>query len=553
MGGSSSKNIADGMASVMTNVSNQTHVYQDQVTTAVNKISGCTQAEKTIIEQNAKALQRNTQLVDAKTDTNVQSDIQQQMLQEAMSKVGSLGIGYASASNVVSMYANAATVITNSLSAVTTQSGTAINIVDLGGDCSNKNVAGSLIIKQNAVASAISDQVVENTNVDAVAARISQELKQSASSTVESLAGFMVALALVIYAVGASFGSAIAPIVPVLIIGVLVVLIASAVVQEWPPFFSEPTYVSDHFRPETTDEVDNFSIRTLPLTETPLRYMFNIYDEPSKNGTKGTLLGLVVNTAVTELDSVYNSGYNASTMSALEKEHDKIKDFIKKCSKSDEIIKQLDTIPQILIKPNHRDYRIPLDYIASEGGGRCIPNVLRYTEHEDIHAHDCKHPRSLEAFATGETPDDDAEVYAMLNPAWKAFADGPQSELGRFFLCLWLYNPMNILDRNFSLPMDLNVYSSANDADALVMYRITDTEYGIDFARNLDASDKTVYEITMDKQRRVTGRFGSVRDSAERMRRTFQSAPGIVLTVVAAIILIFVARRVHVTKGARTQ
>lgn len=544
MGASSSKNIADGMATVMTNVSNQTHVYQDQVTSAVNKISGCTQAEKTIIEQNAETLQRNTQLVDAKTDTSVQSEIQQQMLQEAMSKVGSLGIGYASASNVVSMYANAATVITNSLTTVTSQSGTAINIVDLGGDCSNKNVAGSLIIKQSAVASAISEQIVENANVDAVAAQISQELKQSASSTVEGLAGFMVALALVIYAVGASFGSAMAPIVPVLVVGILVVLIASAIVQKWPPFFSEPTYVSYHFRPETTGEVDDFSIRTLPLTETPLRYMFNIYDEPSKNDTKGTLLGLVVTTAVTESDSEYNSGYNAATMSTLEKEHDKIKKFIKKCSKNEDLIKQLDTIPQILIKPNNRDYKIPIDFTPD--GGRCIPNVLRYTDHEDIDAHGCKHPRELEPMYD---PSSDSTVYAMLNPGWKTFADGPHAELARFFLCLWLYNPMNILNRKSSLPMDLNVYS-VNNTDALVMYRITDTEYGIDFAKNLEPSDKTLYEITMDNQRRVTGRFGSVRNEAELIRRTFQSVPGIALTIVGAIILIFVARKMHATKGS---
>ena len=106
--------ISSNTASAITNVLNYVQQSTNTNTNAVSSIQDNVNFNNCYIdltgdfsiETAATVSQTANQIVSAAQNTTLQNDIVQKMLQEATSKVGSLGIGYAEATNATSQLCN---------------------------------------------------------------------------------------------------------------------------------------------------------------------------------------------------------------------------------------------------------------------------------------------------------------------------------------------------------------------------------------------------------------------------------------------------------------
>jgi Tfp pilus assembly major pilin PilA len=247
MGASVSKNTAEAMASVTNTVDNSTTVTNNNITAQANEINlnECFVDVKNSIniKQYAEQLAKNKQITQGMSNTDLKNDIQQKMMQEAMSSVGSMGIGYANASNSASMFASATSTVTNAVADTATNIANSKNQIN----CNDSVIrAGNIDINQGLSNEYSNDQVAKSDNVTKIATTISQTAQQKATAKVAGLGGFLIALAILIVAMGWSF-SEVAESVPgvkaiVLIIAffLFVAILLILYVYKVPPLFNDP-------------------------------------------------------------------------------------------------------------------------------------------------------------------------------------------------------------------------------------------------------------------------------------------------------------------------
>eukprot|EP00696_Hemimastix_kukwesjijk_P010129 gnl/Hemi2/22728_TR7598_c0_g1_i1.p1 gnl/Hemi2/22728_TR7598_c0_g1~~gnl/Hemi2/22728_TR7598_c0_g1_i1.p1 ORF type:complete len:463 (+),score=89.73 gnl/Hemi2/22728_TR7598_c0_g1_i1:89-1477(+) len=248
MGGAVSKNVANAVAEISANI-------QAQAGNVDNLSQQCQQntelyhclVEGSVRIQNFCNLSATAkQLATSLQQANVQNSIAQSVLQKAQSLVGSLGVGYADASNVVSTFAMASTNIINDVF----NACTGINSSYQNFKCDHSTIYGDLDIANTTVANFIINQISNGSQSSSVISDITQTLSQTASATVQGLAGFLIALAILIIAIGWTLTK---PITAVLGSKVFMILIIAAVLigifalsyaKKWPPFFNDPTQCS---------------------------------------------------------------------------------------------------------------------------------------------------------------------------------------------------------------------------------------------------------------------------------------------------------------------
>ncbi len=258
MGAASSSNSTDLITNVMSSISMNTsnNAAQAIINNQQINLEGCVieAAGNVTIQQTAETIQQARQINKSIQNATVANDIAQKVAQEATSKVGSLGIGIADASNSVYAAVNASSDIRQALNNATSQYSNIGNTFN----CTRSTIrAGKdLNITQSSTASTLTNQVLDGQQAAQINNKISQSVTQKASATVEGLAGFLIAIALIIAAFGYSVAKPLESgsfkiIIMVVLLVLLAVLVGFLYIRKAPPFFADsprcqPSGVIDH-------------------------------------------------------------------------------------------------------------------------------------------------------------------------------------------------------------------------------------------------------------------------------------------------------------------
>ena len=108
MGGAQSSNVAQATSNVATDISSSTSVNSYQLNNCVRGVNlwHC----KILLQGdfNVQAMQnvylKNSQITNVKNSSSLHNNVQQSVLQNAISKVGSMGVGFAQAINNTSLF-----------------------------------------------------------------------------------------------------------------------------------------------------------------------------------------------------------------------------------------------------------------------------------------------------------------------------------------------------------------------------------------------------------------------------------------------------------------
>ena len=399
MGGAVSSNTAKAIANVTNKVENSTTANTAQVAEQSNNVSwdNChvITTNNIDVKQVQETAAKNIQMVTGISSTSVRNNLQQKMMQTAQSTVGSMGIGIASATNSASMMANAASDVSNTVSA---------NAAQYAGQMNNFTCkdswfkAANINIGQGSVSSNLSDQAVKSDNVTQLATSISQKATQKATAKVAGLASFLIALALVIVAFGWSIGKTLSAggatkilVIVALVIG-MGILAGFMYMWKTPPFFDDPVTCKPGKKSEQCDitgkncfnceECIEIKNTTIDLNHPPIKYLFSIYNEPTGDSPiKGTLLGMVVSAGATDDETKHNGGYNMQTANSLKTAKDSLINEMKNAG-----VKVPD-IPDILVSsdPNNSDigFDIPVEFWPASqsdypNAAICTPQTIQH-------------------------------------------------------------------------------------------------------------------------------------------------------------------------------
>ncbi len=291
MGGAVSSNVANIVTSVTNNITSSIQTNNSFVNNCVNsqKFVNCS-ISKAVIKNVCNIQSILKTMTTQQIQDTLNSQVAQQLLQTAQSQVGSMGIGYAAANNLVSALVNNANVISHSI----TQNASSISNIYNNFACTNSQF-GTLVIDNTGTISAFIDQVINQTAVDNLISNVSQDISQTATATIEGLTSFIIALAILIIAIGYVAFKPVGMIMSNKIIMITIVLfvVMSIVLfmylKQLPPFFSPAVSCTTNTAINccgtnvscTTDA----SAAQINMSSPPLRYTFNII------GSDGTIPG----------------------------------------------------------------------------------------------------------------------------------------------------------------------------------------------------------------------------------------------------------------------
>lgn len=376
MGGAVSSNVAQQLSSISNNISQNTVVNQTQIdnTSSAINLTGCNitaggNVNMSILNKN---IQTAKQIVSATQNSTVTNDIQQKLLQEANSTVGALGLGYADASNSSSQMANASTTISNAMNVASNQ----ISITQSDINCTNSTITaqGSVAFTIGSDSNFISNQTVKNSQVTNVANTISQTAQQKATASIQGLTGLLLAIALIIIAVGFTAGktgntAAIQIIIVIIVIGIILFMY----IKQTPPFFDKDLDCVIGGRNgstiyDSTNCVDVKTSNSTTLTQPPLRYLLPIIDIDNKPNLCQVLISLVGN-------GTNNDGYNEYTANQLYTYSSMYQNLLTKKIPTGKDINKIFTggptfiLSKPMISGNPTDIGIPLEYRNDAGNG----------------------------------------------------------------------------------------------------------------------------------------------------------------------------------------
>ena len=252
--GANASNVSD----IVTNVSNNlvTTVGQNQAQYAnfVNKID----VDYNDIEGSIKLevlnsnISKANAILSSESNQSVDNQLEQDLLQEALGKVGALGLGVAETSNYVKSVTDMKTAIKKSTFQNLTQVASSINQLRVRGN----KIKGDLKYFLENTSNFLSEQLLEDKSVQAAENKVKQTISQKASSTVESAGLYifliLIAIAIIIFLVYAGGSAAIVKlldsklgiviVVSVIVTVVLVILsiaLAVSFLLKLPPYFNK--------------------------------------------------------------------------------------------------------------------------------------------------------------------------------------------------------------------------------------------------------------------------------------------------------------------------
>lgn len=464
MGGSVSKNTAQAMADVSNSISNSTTASNTNISDQTNTInsSGCKIIAKgdININQTAKVAATNKQVASGMSDSDVKNNIQQKMMQEAMSSVGSMGIGYADASNSASMFASSTTDVVNTVKTEATQISNMSNHIT----CTDSVIrAQNINITQGLDANFLSDQVAKSNNITKIANTISQVAQQKATAKVAGLAGFILALAVLVLACGYSFAKAATAggIVKILVMCAVLLLMGIVLVVMYlykaPPLFNDPPVCSPNFSYGTgsdkcTDCVEQKQ-QELSLEHTPMKYVFTLTEKPRQDsGLTGSLLEMIVSAQTSPDDMKTNQGYTADNADTI---NGRVQDLYDGLPDSIKTVMGKPPPPHILTYKEGNMQSIPPEYRQAEGS--CTPASIQIDPAAEPADNYSKCPTQVKS--TTQTTNKKQAIASLNVDEWKKYLpDKPQFK--RFFL-------LRLLESD-KIKFDLTTYEDKDGNEPVV-------------------------------------------------------------------------------------
>ena len=554
MGAAVSNNIAKATSDVANSIDNSTSVNSSQLndtSSTVNLWHCSIEVQKDFNITGAQEVYlKNDQITKVSSQSTLSNKVQQSVLQNAISQIGSLGIGFAEAINNTSLFCSISNNVINNVSQSSTQFNKQANTFD----CTESTikVGGNFNINFSNTSDFFNKQVMDNSNITNITNDISQSITQKASATVQGLAGFLIALAVLIAAVGYAIAKPLTT-GPFKILIVVIILIVLAGIAIWmylksaPPFFNKDTTCSPNTSLNNKDCSDciNQVMKTVSVSGPPLKYMFALssdYSNPSGVAAGVSLFDMVI-CAVGGLNA-NNSGYTIYTMNTIE---DSIIDLYKLLDKS---ISQ--RMPNLLINPSTNFITIPDQYLFSNGGGTnslsgtCTPGKITYDPTQKTPTDPTTWGVTCPSIANWNIPLTIDPKFAVANSnleAWSDWLKGVDPSFARFAL-------IYILNQHMSAQIDLNVYQDDNE---LVKYKNPDTkQYTIDIGKNVAEycqyfqSDSGIsYYNGISGSGTITTMMGVCNDTSYKFHQ-FSTKIGIwiVLALVMMVILFFVYQHV---------
>jgi len=508
MGASVSKNTAEAIASVTNSINNSTTASNANINEQTNNItaSGCdiTAMGDLTIKQTATVAAKNKQIAQGMSSSDLKNDIQQKMMQEAMSSVGSMGIGYADASNSASMFASSTNDVVNTVQTISSQVSSSFNNIT----CTDSVIrANNINITQGLSANFLNDQVAKSDNVTKIANTISQTAQQKATAKVEGLAGFIIALAVLIIASGWSFSKAASSggILKIVIIGIVLLILGIIIgwmyISKAPPLFNDPNICSLGFSYGTGDNKCTDCINTkhqqISLDNTPMKYIFSLIGDPPKDsGLTGSLLEMIVTLKTSSEQIKINQGFNALNANNINNIAKNSYDNLPKNVKDG-----LPSIPPIMkINKNSSgdQLRIPDEYTPKDGG--CTPQSIQ------INPNSSDPPSSYTPSCPSKvnqhlppTPDDQYSVASLNTEEWQTYITKHKPQYVRFFL-------LRLLESS-TIRFDLSTYEDENGDEPVVYMDGLDEK--VDLAKNLDKSKMYKYRNHIQTAPSQFGKSGS--------------------------------------------
>ena len=324
MGAAQTSNIASQISEVTTSVSNEVNVsavFIDAVTQSINL--DCSIGGDVNVQAAMTNSTKSRQMSKLSTDTTLSNTINQKMLQSAISEVGTLGVGYAAASNTATAYSSVSNEVKSTINTAVDQMSLTNQSFTCGPDAT---ISGNLNINFSAGNEFISDQEGASTQINNIANKVTQEIDQKASATVEGIGSLIMMIIIVIVVVVLGGLSAVKPSAgsnggesrfsnKSVAIGTGVLAVVTGALLIWgyvgklPPFFSAPNYGSPNSSsPVGKCEMGLVSIekRSLFLNAPPLRYNYPI----TEAGPIGSLLALAIVKVAGGSANTLNGGMN---------------------------------------------------------------------------------------------------------------------------------------------------------------------------------------------------------------------------------------------------
>jgi hypothetical protein len=330
MGAAQSSNVSNAVTNVSNFVSNSTNANADQVSAIETDVTlnNCdiVLSGDFNVSSVSDLTETNTQIISGLQDANLNNNIQQQMLQEATSKVGFMGIGYASASNASNQMVNSTTTITNNMKASATQ----VSNQNQTFTCDRSTIiADNIDIGFYSNSDFLSSQTLNNTQTAKIVNKVSQTVTQKATATVEGigslLLGFLLIVAVIIYAISKPLSSGAGKVaVSIGLLFGISALIVFMYIRNTPPFFAEPSNCLKHSAIGRGNESDvseciNLQKQKINLNNPPLKYTYPILPK-SISTTGGNLLQIAISacSGQSKSNSAPNGGYTVKTFLILQ-------------------------------------------------------------------------------------------------------------------------------------------------------------------------------------------------------------------------------------------
>lgn len=371
MGASQSSNVSNAIASVTNDIGQQTTANTQQANNISQKITmdNCTIITKNYTaDESGKTIQSNSQLSKAIQKSDVQNNIQQKLIQQAASTVGSMGLGYADSNNTANMFVNASSTIIDAMNTSCSQ----FSNIDQSWTCDRSTIiADNININLGSTSDFLSQQVLDNNQVANVINDITQTADQKATASVEGLTGFLIGVALIIAALGYSVAKPLTTgsfkiIIAVVLIVILCVILAFMYIKKTPPFFNDDNDCVPGDNITNCNQCINLDNKTLQLKYPPLRYIYDLTSLTSQSESGSNLLEMVISSGKNQ----QNGGYNKKIADILNTKLIPYNNLANKYG--------FDPLPPLLIYENL--YKIPEEYVKTGTGSYvsiCTPGSLQ--------------------------------------------------------------------------------------------------------------------------------------------------------------------------------
>ena len=511
MGDAQTKNVATATTKISNKISNTTTTNAAQVNDIKNNIilDECTfDADNDIQMLNAATTQQQSKQISSGTSSSsLSNDIQQSMIQEASSTVGSMGVGYATASNATNQFAESSNDVRNAVESVSQQlSDTDNNII-----CKDSyfRAGGDINFGNKGATSAFSDQLSQSENMTDIINKVSQKSDQKATAKVEGLAGFILALAVLVAAFGYSVAKPLASgggkmLIAGIMIIVLICIGVALYLNKAPPFFNDDNDCS-YARPDIGGcdaECINPRITRIKMDKTPLKYIVPVLPGKNKGSAyeNASLLGM----AVQALDMgtqghKNNAGYNGAHAKSVQNALNAVWADIPEGVLPDGITDPPSILYNPYVKESSRWYEMANGYKIDPGAGVedgcvniCSPKSMVIKDGKtptpnpdrSVFGDGCMCNTYYEVVPDLRSTTTDVDGVMNLNTVdWEDWVNNPPSG--------WDSNDMKLLARFILLKLsvgmvDFSIYTKDNE---IVVYTDADGQTQTDLAKNVSKNN----------------------------------------------------------------